>query len=802
MSNTHHKYMIWLGALILTTLVTIWLPATALADGIIIIDPPPVPPPAPIWLTIRYHHVKVAIEGQIATTRIDQVFRNDTHTTVEGTYIFPLPTDAMVQDFMMWVDGRPLESRILPADEARRIYEDYVHRNRDPALLEYVGRQTIQARIFPIPPGQERRIRLQYTQVLPLDQSMLHYRYPLDTERFSNYPLEDVRISVDIASDTPLGALYSPTHQDKIQITRIDSTHAHIAYEAKDLLPDRDFELFIGQNVEDLGAQVLSFRPPGEDGYFLLMLSPPHDLPQAQSVPRDLFLILDTSGSMEGEKLAQVKDGLTYILRHLNPEDRFNIIAFSSQVQRYASTWVPATETVAALDWIEGLEAIGGTNIYLALSEALRDVEPNRYTTLIFLTDGLPTEGIVDEDLLLAAVARETPSDVRIFPFGVGYDVNVVLLDQLALEHQGRATYVTPDQRLDERISAFFARIQSPVMTSIAVEFGPGINIYDLYPTPLPDLYLGTQLIAAGRYRGDGLTTLIVTGTMGDRTVSYRYPVTLSPRHGDSFVPGLWATRKIGYLLTQVRLYGERPEWIEAIVKLSLRYGIITPYTSFLIEEPEHVMTREGREKAADTMQQRLAATPTAVSGAQAVEDAKLRQELGGAESAPAWDPAAEPSTGGNTMRIQRAADHAFICDATLCTDTRFVPDEMNPIPVPFGSQTYQVLLQRSPFWAQCFALAPEVIVVDDDGTTYHFTLEGALPPKPPPTTANPPSLTVPPVTVTPQVDTVKPPSPATTGPISTPENPTPITIPRGTMCLSAWLILVLLATAVLKHVL
>lgn len=745
----------WLVGLWAVLAVLLLSAGPVLADGIIIIDPPPQPPPdwSP-WLTIRYHRVTVTIEDQVAMTHVDQVFRNDSRFPAEGTYVFPLPPGAVVQDFALWVDGERLEGKVLPADQARGIYEDYVRRNQDPALLEYVGRDAVQARIFPIPPGAERRIELEYTQVLPLETGLLHYRYPLNTERFSAYPLEQVSITVDIRSQTPLRALYSPTHQDQIAITREGERQAHVSYEAAGVLPDRDFELYLGRSPDEIGATLLTYRQAPEDGFFLLILSPSVEVENDRVLPKDLFLVLDTSGSMEGEKLQQAKEALRYVLRHLNPEDRFNVIAFSTDVRTYAWTLQPATKAGQAVEWVGGLEALGGTNIYMALSEALAQADPARATVVIFLTDGLPTEGIVDEQAILAALDREAPATVRIFPFGVGYDVNTLFLDQLAQDHKGLPAYVTPGERLDEQVSAFYARIQSPLLTEIALDFGD-VATYDLYPQPLPDLYAGSQLIVTGRYTGSGPQLLRLTGQVEGRNRVYTYEGTFKTTGGEDFIPRLWAARKIGYLLTQIRLHGENAEWVDAIVTLSLRYGIITPYTSFLVEE-NAPLTAEQRAKAPE----QFAAQPTpSASGVEAVQEAESRLGLGGAQSVPPLTQEPLPQGGGGApageedqravSAIRYAGDKTFLCTGStgsveaVCVDTLFVPDQMTAREIGFGTATYWQLVNDHSTWRAYLALAPEVTFVAVDGTAYHI-LPGGPEGEPVPVTAEPAALTTP----------------------------------------------------------
>lgn len=738
------------GILIMVLLAGLLVPPVlaenVLQDGIIIIDPPPLPQPEPIrWLTIRHHRVEVSIEDQIAVTRVDQVFRNDGPFDAEGTYLFPLPPGATVERFVMWVDGTPVEARVLPANEARTIYEDYVRRNQDPALLEYVGRDAVQARIFPIPPGGERRVELEYTQVLPAEGGLLHYRYPLNTERFSAQPLEALSIFVEIHSTTPLRALYSASHQDQVLIQRDSETHATLSYEAQQLYPDRDFEVFISRAEDTIGASLLTYRQDAEDGFFLLLLAPALARDTQQVFPKDVLLVLDTSGSMEGEKLQQAKDALRYVLQHLNTEDRFNAIAFSSGVRTYASALRPPTEAEAAIQWIESLEAIGGTNIYLALSEALKQADDARPKIILFLTDGLPTEGITDEGALLSALNQEAPAAVRIFPFGVGYDVNTVLLDQIAENHKGRPTYVEPGEQLDEIVSTFYDRVQSPVLTDINLNFG-NIQVYDVYPEPLPDLFAGTQLIVAGRYTGSGPQQIMLTGAVAEQQQTYTYTVNFAESGGATFIPRLWATRRIGHLLTQIRLKGEQPEWVDAVVALSLRYGIITPYTSFLVEED--ILTSGGRQQAAQDL---MAASPTEDYGEQAVQEAKARQGLGGAESMPpaAMElPVSEDAAGQMPVTtIRYVNDKTFLCRDGSCTDTVFIPDKMTAINVRFGSERYWKLVQDAPMWNAYLALGTEVTFVSEDGTAYRVQADEDITEDPLPQLPTPAPTTLPPTT-------------------------------------------------------
>jgi len=715
----------------------------ALADGIIIPDPPPGPEPPLLrdtWLTIRYHRVTVTIEDQVAVTRVEQEFLNEHEWEAEGIYIFPLPEGAAVSEFVMWVDGRPVEGQILPADEARQIYEDIVRRRRDPALLEYVGRSAVQARIFPIPPGGSRKVELEYSQVLPVENGLVRYVYPLNTEKFSARPLEEVSVRVDIRSRDAMRAVYSPTHQDRVYIERDGEYRATVGYEEMDILPEDDFELIYTVSQEDVGLNLLTYRDPDlDDGFFLLLVAPTVEVDQEDVIPRDVILVLDTSGSMEGEKIEQAQKALVYVLEHLNERDRFNVIAFSTGLRPYARGLRPASEAREAAAWVRRLEALGGTDINRALLEALAQVG-ERPTVLIFLTDGLPTEGVTEIDRILANTEDAAPENVRLFPFGVGDDVNTVLLDTLAEQHRGTTGYVRPHERIDEEISALYAKIKTPVLSDVELDFGDvpsewpferdGVLVEDTYPYPLPDLFAGTQLILVGRYRppshsGEGVR-ITLTGSVNGERREFDYEGNFRAESGDdssaalatSFIPRLWATRKIGHLLTQIRLHGEREEWVDAVVELSVRYGIITPYTSFLIEEDD-ILTDAGREEAAE----RYAALPTAPAvGAPAAEKAETEADMRGAES-----------TGGGAMPeeaaqvLRQAGSKTFVLQRGVWTDTAFDPSRMSTVEIGFGSESYFDLLAARPEWGDYMALGERVIFVAD-GKAYEV-VEGEVEP-------------------------------------------------------------------------
>jgi len=727
--------------LLLIVLFALSFPAAALADGIIIPEPPPcpeggcpVPPchwercpePSPVTqLAIRYHCVKVTVEDQVAVTRVDQVFYNPNDYAVEGVYIFPLPQDAAVSSFSLWIDGQQMQGEVLDAETARGTYEEIVRNMRDPALLEYAGRGAFRVSIFPIPPQGERRIELEYTQALTAENGLVRYVYPLNTEKFSLWPLEEVSIGVEVRSGQPIRAIYSPSHE--ISVSREGQNRAIAGYEASNILPDRDFALYFSLGDEQ-AFHLLPYEESGvsddPDGFFLLLLAPRPDA-AARPLPKDVLLVLDQSGSMEGEKFIQAQEALRYILQHLNPDDRFNLISFSTGLTTYASGLRPADEANEALAWVDGLSAQGSTDINRALLEGaaiLREAgggENARPAYVIFLTDGLPTEGEVDSQRILDNFRSAAPEGLRLFAFGVGYDVDTFLLDSLAQAHHGDSTYVLPGERLDEVLSSFYARISTPVLTDLELDFGD-LAVYDLYPSPLPDLFLGSQILVVGRYREGGVTDVTLTGKVDGKTQTFRYP-DQAFRGGEGqqdAIPRLWATRKIGYLLNQIRLNGANQEYIDQIVKLSIRYGIVTPYTSYLVTEPQPLGAVEQERIAGEQFKAMQATGMPPVSGQQAVQDAAVQSALEGAAAPSDLDHEVS-----GTVRL--LGSRTFVHDGEVWTDTGYDPDRMDTIKVAFLSDDYFALAASRPELAAALSLGERVIFLWE-GQAYEVVENGS----------------------------------------------------------------------------
>ncbi len=555
----------------------------ASAAGLLIPSDTSAPP-----LDLVNHHVTVSIDEQVAVTKVEQTFRNNTNRQLEATYLFPVPKGASVNKFAMWVNGKEVKGEMVEADRAAAVYTDIVRRTQDPGLLEYVGSNLLRLRVFPIPPRGDQKVSLSFTCVNPTEGGLVEYVYPLRSDGKASRTLEKFTLDCAITSRHAVQNVYSPTHAVKVTHTTDHTARAH--FEAKGGTLDKDFQLFYALGGQDVGLTVLAHRPvKTEDGWFLMLVSPRAELAESRQVPRDMVFVLDTSGSMEGPKMEQAKKALKFCLGHLGQNDRFALMNFATTVNKYADRLKTAdSDSVAdARKWVDRLQATGGTAIDAAMAAALemRANDTGRAFTVVFFTDGQPTVGETNPDAILKNVMAKRTDNTRIFTFGVGDDVNAVLLDRLADQTRAVSTYVRPEEDIEVKVSALYDKISHPVLTELKLKTGSGVMLTEMYPNQLPDLFHGGQLVVLGRYNGHGAAALTLSGKVGEEAREFVYETTFPEKTGDerAFVEGLWARRKVGYLLDQIRTNGEQKELKDEVIALAKKHGIATPYTSYLV---------------------------------------------------------------------------------------------------------------------------------------------------------------------------------------------------------------------------
>ena len=668
------------------------LVSTASADGIIIPHHRPGEHIPPLW--VKYHHVTVEIRDQVAKTSIDEVFVNTYDRDIEGTFIFPLPEGAAISEFAMFIGEQKVEGEVLDSREARAIYEDIVRRLRDPALLEYVGRNTFRARVFPIPARGEKRVQLTYSEVLKGEKGLVRYLYPLNTERFSLRPLEDVAISVRVESKVPISTVYSPSH--RVSVRKEGPNTATLGYEEKNITPDKDFLIYYAVSSDDVGLSFLDY-PDSQGGYFLLLAAPRYVESREKVLNKNLVFVLDSSGSMSGKKIQQAREAARFIINHLDERDHFSIIDFDDSVSLFSAQLAAAdaANREKALAFIAGVEDSGGTNINEALIRALgmmpRGDQPSY---ILFLTDGLPTVGITGVADILKNVAQANGAGSRLVVFGVGDDVNTELLDKLSAANLGTSVYVGENEDLEVAISGYYEKISSPLLSAVSLKF-QGIEPSQMYPTALPDLFRGSQLVVLGRYRGNGPVSITLTGKVGKEPKTFVLDNQKLGSDGSyRFLPRLWATRRVGYLLEEIRLHGESPELAAEVRSLGLKYGIITPYTSFLVTEKE----REVIAAAAPAAQEALTARKT--TGAGAVKLARATQQFKDK------DQASEVIS----EKIRYKEDKVFYLRDGFWVDSLF-QEGSDVEEVRFNSDAYFELISRLPGIGKYLSIGQNVII-------------------------------------------------------------------------------------------
>ena len=568
------------------------LAAPAAATGLLIPTERGIQP-----LAIKYHRAQVKIKDRVAVTHVEQVFVNHTNRDLEATYIFPLPPGATVSDFYLYVNGKRTKGEILEKNRARNIYEGIVRRMRDPGLIEYLGRDLFKCRVYPVPRRGEQKLEIEFTQMMPFSGGLMKYSYPMRTDRASARTLQDFTMSLQIASKVPIKAIYSPSH--KIYHRKRDDHHAVAGFEKAAAVLDRDFELIITVSEKDVGLNLLTHRQPGEPGFFLLMASPKSEWRDREIMGKRITFVIDTSGSMSGPKMRHAKQALKYCLKRLNSDDLFNVVRFSTDVEGFVKKPVSAgkANVQRALNFVERIEAAGGTAIDEALTTALaghvNQGEPN---LVVFLTDGHPTVGETTPARIIEHVAAANAVGTKVFVFGVGAEINTHLLDRISGDNAGSSTYVEPGQQIERELATFYDQVSHPVLTDLQLDFGK-IHEYDVLPKRIPDLFKGSQVIVLGRYRNQGHTALTLSGRSGEARKKFVFEGHFKAKNAaNDFIPRLWATRKIGYLLDNIRLGGERKELVDEVVRLSKRYGIVTPYTSYLVtEDSPRVAVRQPR---------------------------------------------------------------------------------------------------------------------------------------------------------------------------------------------------------------
>ncbi len=564
----------------------------SLSAQVIILPPDGTRDISPPEIELRSMDLNVTIKNGVADVTLDQVFFNPGSRRLEGEYILMLPGETQVYDFYLDIDGRRVKGEILDGKKAQDIYESIVRKLKDPALLQYAGYGIFKAHIFPVEPKSERKIRLSYVQVLQNQMNNFRFQFPLKQDFTKN--LKNVHMNIVIEDERSIANVYSPTHS--LETKEKTAKKVRLDAEINNTQQYSNFILFYSYPLKGTNYSFITFRPRTDrDGYFLLQINPTGEEGKYAAQARDIIFVMDVSGSMNGAKIEQAKEALNSCVNTLGNEDRFDIIAFNSTIQSFQGRLIEMSKDSRqnVRYFIDNLSASGGTNINEALQTALRleNSTLQRPADIIFLTDGLPTEGETDIQKILDNVLGNRRQNVRIFSFGVGWEVNTYLLDKLTHDTGGSVEYVKPGEDIESVISFLFEKITRPVLSDIKIDFGAG-KVHEIYPVKIPDLFHGERLTILGRYGADAEVVIRMTGNRNGKQMKYNFTTSLPARESENdFISKLWANRKVSHLLSEIRFRGEIPELVESVRSLGQEYGIVTPYTSYLVTEQERELT-------------------------------------------------------------------------------------------------------------------------------------------------------------------------------------------------------------------
>lgn len=695
-----------------------------LALGLLLTSTPAVPcfmhAPQPVHLTLD--HIEVNIEDQVATKTYNCHFFNpNPQAVVGGQCYMEVEPGAQVDKMSLSIDGKEIKAEILEGGKAKQVFTDIVKNGGSPALLEFYGSNLIQSNVPRIEPNGTVIVKLQYTTVLENRGGLIRLQMLNTNPKALMQPLKKASIAVNIKSKKPIKNVYSPTHP--IRIVETKDADVAVRWEEENYLPRNPLVLYYALSDDAIGANILATKTDTK-GHFMVMLSPAMGSAKdtVETLPKDIVFCVDTSRSMiQDGKMEQAREALKHCLRNLRDGDRFNIVDFGTEAHVWEKGMIKAdaASRERALKHADGLVAEGVTAIEEALRLSISQFEEtHRLKMIFFATDGLPTLGERDADKLAKIVRDANTHDIRLFTFGEGYDVNVKLLDVLALDNRGTSDYILPKEDIKGRISEFYDRVGSPVLTDLKIDFGD-LKVDNVYPKQLPDLFKGDQVIVFGRYEGGGEMPVTLTAKVNGEERKFAYTLNF-PKHEErsDYVARLWGGKKVAHLLDEVRKNGPAQELIDEIVSLAKQYGIVTPYTSYLVTEDIATMPASpGRWKgdiakkiAQDSASGYGAASPVEarkgyVEEAERLTHTRENKTIYGLMNAGDKELAAHGGGGSAMKRVRYIADRTFYEAGGRWYDAKYDAAKDKPRKIKARSDEYFKLLDENPAVAKFLAL-------------------------------------------------------------------------------------------------
>ena len=539
-------------------------------------------------LEVREHEVHVTINNGVAVTEVTQVFVNTEDRVVEALYTFPVPRGASVANFSMWINGKEMVGEVLEKKRAREIYESYKQSRRDPGLLEQTDFKTFEMRIFPIGPEADQKVQITYYQELDVDHDWATYVYPLATSSRKELRAQTsgkFAVGLEVKSAVPIIAMESPSHADGFVIAKHTENYYQASLETANGSLARDVVLAYQLSRPHTGVDLITSTRNGEDGYFCLTVTAGEDLAKKED-GMDYVFVLDVSGSMAQDgKLLLSKDSLGSFIDELGDKDRFEVMTFNVEPHLAFKELRAATAEFKqqAAAFLATQQARGGTILNPALTTAYKYANPDRPLNVVILSDGMTEQ---EERRILLELIRSRPRNAHVFCIGVGNDVNKPLLEQLAADSGGLAAFLSPGDNLSRQAKAFRRKLTRPLAADLRIDFG-GLQVTDLEPKVMPNLYFGAPIRLYGRYKGNGKADVSIRGSMNG--LEFKQTAKLDfPREDlqNPEIERMWAWKRIDGILKEADRGGARPpQVIDEVVRLGEGYSIVTEYTSFLVLE-------------------------------------------------------------------------------------------------------------------------------------------------------------------------------------------------------------------------
>ena len=691
---------------------------------------------APFY-TVRYSTITATIDEKAAKVEIHETYTGP-EKAIDVVCLIPLPksvifrsnTSVPIKASNLGEDFKPLMGQLLTPKEAQKVYEAIAKETGSVEILSLTGRPAmlVEHKLT----LNKAEMRFWFKQEITKVQGIRFFDCPMPAAEFARGPVAKLSLTAGIKTKKPLRTIFSPTHEAVIE--RKGLGEAVVRVKADNFSGGGDFRLYYVADEDALGLRVLTHRGEGdEDGYFMLIGNPTGGGRGEKVVAKDVIFVLDTSGSMRGEKIEQARAAIDYCLGRLNPSDRFNIVTFGTDVKRFGSglTSVSKANISAGREFVENLVARGRTNISGALAAALGGKPTKgRPRIMIFLTDGTPTIGELVPEKIIEAVKEANTSAARVFVMGVGHDVNAHLLDRLAEMTDGSSEYLDPDEEIDVKVAVLYDRLSYPVLTDVAVGFGK-LRTHSVYPKKLPVLFKGSEIMVFGRYSDGGTHTFTISGALAGKKVEYAckalFPDT--PAAADrQFLAPLWAARKIGFLLQEIRLHGENKELIEEVVRLSKKFGVVTEYTEFLALAGGDMTDEVVLRKAAENMRRANANLEGQWAVQQARNDARLQNRVVAANAANCY-----VDRRGRVVaaaRIRQVGRRAFYLRDGQWVDADEAGERKIRTVELFSKEYFKLLRANKDFaqaqkigWNVSMNIGDERIVVEKDGKTKIDTL-------------------------------------------------------------------------------